>query len=76
MNNNFPITKRLYYNNSHLLKFSAEVLECKPNKDNWSVILDQTAFYPTGGGQPFDTGHLGRLKWLIVLTMTNILYTF
>ncbi|KAF0247688.1 MAG: alaS2 [bacterium] len=62
MNNDFPITKRLYYNNSHLLEFSAEVLNCKPNKDNWSVILDQTAFYPTGGGQPFDTGRLGEAQ--------------
>lgn len=62
MNNNLPNTKRLYYENSHLLEFSADVLECNPNKDNWSVILDKTAFYPTGGGQPFDTGTLGSAQ--------------
>ncbi|MBI4851210.1 MAG: hypothetical protein HY819_05230 [Acidobacteria bacterium] len=64
MNNNFPNTKRLYYENSHLLEFSAQILDCQPNKDNWAVILDQTAFYPTGGGQPFDTGFLGKAQVL------------
>lgn len=62
MNNNFPNTKRLYFENSHLLEFSAQVLDSQINKDNWSVILDQTAFYPTGGGQPFDTGYLGEAQ--------------
>lgn len=62
MNNNFPETKRLYYENSHLLEFSAKVLDSSPSKDNWAVILDQSAFYPTGGGQPFDTGYLGNAQ--------------
>lgn len=58
MNNNFPETNRLYYQDSHLLKFSANVLDCQPYKEYWAVRLDQTAFYPTGGGQPNDIGYL------------------
>ena len=57
------MTERLYYNNSFLREFDAQVLACEPeaepNAARWRVRLDRTAFYPTSGGQPFDTGRLG-----------------
>jgi alanyl-tRNA synthetase len=53
------MTERLYYNDSFLLEFDARVEDLRElNSSAWMVKLDQTAFYPTSGGQPFDTGTL------------------
>ncbi|HEV2689776.1 MAG TPA: DHHA1 domain-containing protein, partial [Bryobacteraceae bacterium] len=51
------MTDRLYYHDSYLTEFRARVVEASP--DGLRVYLDRTAFYPTSGGQPFDTGKLG-----------------
>src|SRR5258708_38289329 len=52
------MTDRLYYNDAHLRTFDAAVQRV----DGPIVILDRTAFYPTSGGQPFDTGTLGGAR--------------
>ena len=52
------MTERLYYDNAYLTEFDAQVLDCRANGDNFDVLLDRSAFYPTSGGQPFDTGVL------------------
>ena len=52
------MTDRLYYNESFLREFDAHVLSCVPAGDRFNLTLDRTAFYPTSGGQPFDTGRL------------------
>ena len=49
------MTDRLYYQNSFLYDFDAEVLDVVDNPRP-ALILDRTAFYPTSGGQVFDTG--------------------
>ena len=59
-------TKKLYYVNSHLSQFSGRVLCCQPCDRGFQVILDQTAFYPEGGGQAADTGTLGTVRVLDV----------
>ncbi|MFD1737272.1 DHHA1 domain-containing protein [Bacillus salitolerans] len=54
------MTHKLYYDDPYIHSFSSNVL--KQDKDetgNWYVVLQETAFYPTGGGQPHDTGTLG-----------------
>ena len=51
-------TRKLYFNDSGLLEFSAIVADVKSSDRGDCVALDQTAFYPTGGGQPHDTGTL------------------
>jgi alanyl-tRNA synthetase len=52
-------TERLYYNDSHLIEFNARVVDVTERVSGWAaVVLDRTAFYPTGGGQPSDTGTL------------------
>jgi alanyl-tRNA synthetase len=54
-----PATERLYYNDSHLIEFEARVVEISERVSGWTAVtLDRTAFYPTGGGQPSDTGTL------------------
>ena len=55
-------TAKLFYEDSHLRRFSAEVLSCEPSKHGYDVILNQTAFYPEGGGQPGDTGFLSGVR--------------
>ncbi|TMJ04423.1 MAG: hypothetical protein E6H01_04170 [Bacillati bacterium ANGP1] len=55
------MTLRLYYTDSYLKKFDATVLAVEPHGDRLAVILDRSAFYPTSGGQPHDTGTLGGL---------------
>ena len=52
------MTERLYYADSYLTQFEATVLASEPHGDRLAVILDRTAFYPTSGGQPHDTGTL------------------
>jgi len=55
------MTDRLYYHDSFLYEFDAEVEDVIPqSKENPrpAVVLDRTAFYPTCGGQVFDTGWL------------------
>ena len=54
------MTERLYYLDSHCLRFSAVVTGCEPSGDGWAVTLDRTAFFPEGGGQPADTGRLAE----------------
>jgi alanyl-tRNA synthetase len=54
-------TQRLYYNDSYMLNFSAHVVELAMHKDRPAVVLDQTYFYPEGGGQPSDLGTLNGI---------------
>ena len=58
--------KKLYYADSFLKEFTAAVISCEEAKDGWEVMLDATAFYPTGGGQECDIGVLGGVKVLDV----------
>src|SRR5438094_3921341 len=56
-------TERLYYHDSRLLEFDARVIDLSERDDGAvAVTLDRTAFYPTGGGQPNDTGMLGGAR--------------
>ena len=53
------MTERLYYDQSYLTEFDAVVTAVD---DRGRVTLDRTAFYPTSGGQPFDTGELNGAR--------------
>jgi alanyl-tRNA synthetase len=59
------VTERLYYQDSYLREFHARVVETAG--DGRRVYLDRTAFYPTSGGQPFDTGTLGGANVIDVI---------
>ncbi|HVG29304.1 MAG TPA: DHHA1 domain-containing protein [Pyrinomonadaceae bacterium] len=56
-------TERLYYLDSHLTEFDAVVVSAaEVSQGRTGVVLDRTAFYPTGGGQPHDTGSLAGAR--------------
>lgn len=59
------MTERLYYTDSYLRGFPARVAETSP--DRLTVYLDRTAFYPSSGGQPFDTGSIAGARVLDVI---------
>ena len=51
-------TEKLYDRDPFLSRFTAQVLTCQPKGECFQVVLDRTAFYPEGGGQPADWGTL------------------
>jgi alanyl-tRNA synthetase len=53
------MTQRIYYTEPYRRTFDATVVAIDSSNGRTEVMLDQTAFYPTSGGQPFDTGTLG-----------------
>ena len=59
-------TRKLYYEDCHLREFSAVVTDCEKTEKGFLVTLDQTAFYPEGGGQACDLGRLGEAQVLDV----------
>ena len=52
------MTEKLYEQDAFLVKFEAKAVSCVKGKKGFDIVLDRTAFYPEGGGQPFDTGRL------------------
>ncbi len=61
------MTERLYYADSYLTEFDATVVRVVAHDNRPAVVLDRTAFYPTSGGQPFDTGRLGSARVIDVV---------
>jgi alanyl-tRNA synthetase len=53
------MTERIYYHDPSCRTFDAVVTRVLERDGKPAVHLDRTAFYPTSGGQPFDTGRLG-----------------
>jgi alanyl-tRNA synthetase len=57
------MSERLYYTDSFLTTFTGEIADVREvspanGEPSWKLLLNRTAFYPTSGGQPFDTGVL------------------
>ena len=58
-------TERLYFADPYLTHFSARIVARAQRDQRPAVALDQSAFYPEGGGQPADTGRwAGRRCWM------------
>ena len=56
------MTKKLYDKDAYCREFDATVLSCEKGENGYSVILDQTAFFPEGGGQAADGGRVDGIK--------------
>lgn len=56
------MTRKLYYEDQYIKEFTATVVSCSQGKRGCEVILDKTAFFPEGGGQPGDTGLIGGVQ--------------
>ena len=70
-------TKRLYWENPYITEFKANILSISDyEKDTTKsiVVLDETAFYPEGGGQPSDKGFIGDAKVEYVYEENSIIY--
>lgn len=65
-------TERLYYSDSYLRAFEARVVERVEVDGRPAVVLDRTAFYPTSGGQPHDTGRLAGVSVVDVLDRGDV----
>lgn len=61
------MTERLYFHNPYLKEFSANVVDVVNVQGKTGLILDRTAFYPTGGGQPHDTGYINEYRVVEVI---------
>lgn len=61
------MTKRLYYSDAYTTSFTANIIERFQYRGKLAVILDQTYFYPTSGGQPHDLGALNELPVINVM---------
>lgn len=56
------VKNTLYYENAYIEKFESIVKECIKENEKIKVVLENTAFYPEGGGQPSDTGVIDDVK--------------
>jgi alanyl-tRNA synthetase len=65
------VTERIYYTDSTCLEFEATIVSSLAADGRSMVVLDRTAFYPTSGGQPFDTGTLGNADVVDVIDLDD-----
>ena len=67
-------TIKLYENDSYIKEFSATVVSCEEKDGAYFVVLDETAFFPEGGGQDADKGKIGDADVLDVQIKNDIIY--
>lgn len=67
-------TIKLYDADAYISEFKAKVLKCEAEGKYYNIILDQTAFFPEGGGQPSDTGFIGTSEIVDVQLSDGVIY--
>ncbi|MEW8956374.1 DHHA1 domain-containing protein [Clostridium sp.] len=66
--------ERLYYEDQYIKDFVAEVLDIKEIDNKFHIVLDKTAFFPGGGGQPCDEGFIETFKVIDVYEKDGTIY--
>ncbi len=66
--------EKLYYLDRYIKEFTAEVLDVKEGDGRYHVVLDKSAFFPGGGGQPGDTGFIEKNEVIDVYEKNGIVY--
>ncbi|KQX69011.1 MULTISPECIES: alanyl-tRNA editing protein [unclassified Paenibacillus] len=62
------MSTKLYYNSAYVTEWQTDIHQMLEREDGYYVILKETAFYPHGGGQPCDVGHINGIPVLDVIT--------
>ena len=70
------MTEKLYYTDSYLFEFEAQVLKISKQEKFTIIELDKTAFFPEGGGQQADTGYIGNCSIYDTLIFDDIIYHY
>lgn len=68
------MTERLYYTDPTLIEFTAAIVDIREDDGIFKTALDRTAFYPTSGGQQFDTGFLNEAKVIDVIEEAEVIW--
>ncbi len=68
------MTEKLFYQNSYRKEFEAKVLSCEPEGERYRAVLDQTAFFPEGGGQYGDVGWLDTAEVVDTREKDGVIY--
>ncbi len=68
------MTEKLFYENPYLEEWESEVIDIVEDDDKFLVVLDKTAFYPEGGGQPSDKGYIEDIEVTYVFEENDIIY--
>ena len=68
------MTEKLFYEDSHMITFSAVVEACEQKGDYYEAVLDRTAFFPEGGGQYADTGLIDGIRVLDAHEKDGLIY--
>ncbi|WP_052314804.1 alanine--tRNA ligase-related protein [Clostridium senegalense] len=68
------MTIKLYYDNLYLKEFDSKVEKIEEIDGKYHVVLQRTAFYPEGGGQPCDIGTIDGLNVIYVYEKDNLIY--
>ena len=69
-------TERLFDKDAFLFTFEAQVLSCEKQGKYFAAVLNKTAFFPEGGGQPADKGTLGGEPVCDVQEKEGIIYHY
>lgn len=68
------MTEKLFYEDSHMITFSAIVIACEKVGEYYEAVLDRTAFFPEGGGQYADTGWIDGVRVLDAQEKEGLIY--
>ena len=70
------MTEKLYYSDSYITEFCATIVGIESVNNKTAIILDKTAFFPEGGGQPADTGYIENIFIHDVIERNGKIYHF